>query len=104
MICQETGQILDAYFDGELDLAYRLDIDGHLRGCAGCAETLKNYQELRHGIQASTMYYTAPAELKASIRIPFHDTGNMEMSWRRLSGSGKIQWFAIAASIVAVAM
>jgi len=104
MICQETRQILDGYFDGELDLVYRLDIEGHLRRCAGCAETLKNYQELRHGIQASTMYYKAPADLKASIRIPLQDTGKAEVSWCRLSTSGKIQWFAIAASIVAVAI
>jgi anti-sigma factor RsiW len=104
MICQETRQILDAYFDGELDLAYRLDIDGHLRRCAGCAETLKSYQELRHGIQASTMYYKAAAELNASIRILLQDTGKADVSWRRLSGCGKLQWFAIAASIVAVAI
>jgi hypothetical protein len=87
-----------------LDLAYRLDIDGHLRRCAGCAKTLKNYQELRHGIQASTMYYKTPAELKASIRIPLQETGKAEVSWRRLSGSGKSQWCAIAGSIVAVAI
>ena len=44
MTCQETRQILGGYFDGELDLVYRLDIEGHLRRCAGCAETLKRYQ------------------------------------------------------------
>lgn len=104
MICQETHRILDEYFDGELDLVYRLDIDGHLRRCAGCAETLKNYQELRHGIQAGTMYYEAPTELKARIRISLQDTDNAEVSWRPLSGSRTIQWFAIAASVVAVAI
>jgi anti-sigma factor RsiW len=104
MICQETRQILDAYFDGELNLAYRLDIDGHLRRCAGCAETLKSYQELRHGIQASTMYYEASTMLKASIRSSLQDTGKAEVSLRRLNRSGKTRWFAIAASIVAVAL
>ena len=102
MICQETHQILDGYFDGELDLGYRLDIDGHLRLCTGCAETLKSYQELRHGIQASTMYYKAPAELKASIRISLQDTRKAEVSWCRLTSSRKTQWLAVAASIVAV--
>jgi anti-sigma factor RsiW len=102
MMCQETRRVLGAYFDGELDLAYRLDIDGHLRRCTGCAETLKTYQELRYGIQASPMYYKASAKLKTSIRIPLQDTGKAEVSWRRPSSSGKIQWFAIAASIVAV--
>jgi anti-sigma factor RsiW len=104
MICQETRQILDAYFDGELDLAYQLDIDGHLRRCAGCAETLRSYQELRHGIHASMMYYEASTKLKASIRSSLQDTGKAEVSLRRLNRSGKTQWFAIAASIVAVAL
>ena len=94
MICQDTRQILDGYFDGELDLAYRLDIDGHLRRCATCTKTLKNYQDLRHGIQVSTMYYEAPPKLKANIQSSLQYTGKAEVSWRRLhsprkpSGSG----------------
>jgi len=104
MNCQETRQILDGYFDGELDLVYRLDIDGHLRRCTGCAETLKTYRELRHGIQVGTIYYEAPAELKASIRMSLQDTGKAEVSRRRLNNSGKIQRFAMAASIVAAAI
>ena len=104
MNCQETRHVLDSYFDGELGVAYRLDIDGHLRRCTGCAETLKNYQEVRRGIQASGMYYEAPAELKSSIRIPPQDTGNAKVSWSRLNSSGKNQWLAIAAGIAAVAV
>ena len=104
MTCQETHEILDGYFDGELDFVYRLDIDGHFRRCTDCAETLKTYQELRHGIQASTMYYKVPAELKASIRSSFQDTGKAEVFWRRLNRYGKTPWFAIAASIVAIAV
>ena len=102
MICQETHQMLDGYFDGELDSVYRLDVDGHLRRCTGCAETLTNYQELRYSIQASTMYYKAPVELKASIRSSLQDTRKAKVSWRRLTSSRKTQWLAIAASIVAV--
>jgi anti-sigma factor RsiW len=102
MNCQETRQILDGYFDGELDLVYRLDVDGHLRRCTGCAETLKNYQELRHGIQVSTIYYEAPTELKARLQVPFQDTGKAEVPWRRSNSSRKNQWVALAASIVAV--
>lgn len=104
MTCQETRQILGGYFDGELDLVYRLDIDGHLRRCIDCAETLKHYQELRHGIQGSTMYYEAPAELKATVRIPLQQNGKAEQSGRRLKRTGKIQWYPIAAIIAAVAI
>jgi anti-sigma factor RsiW len=104
MICQETRQILDAYFDDELDLAYRIDIDGHLRRCGGCAATLKRYQELRHGIQANAMYYEASTKLKASIHSSLQDAGQAEVSCSRLNRSGKTQWLAIAASIVGVAV
>jgi anti-sigma factor RsiW len=102
MNCQDIRKLLDSYFDGELDLVYRLDIDGHLRRCNGCTETLKTYQEVRHGIQASTIYYEAPAELKASIRISVHDTTKADVSWRRVDSAQQTRWFAIASSIAAV--
>lgn len=104
MICQDTRQILDGYFDGELDLAYRLDIDGHLRRCAGCSKTLKKYQDLRHGIQVCTMYYKAPVKLKASIQSFLQRTGKAEVSRPRLHSHGRSQWFGMAARVVAVSV
>ncbi len=44
MNCQESQKLLQAYFDGELDLANSLALEEHLHSCALCTQALQNQQ------------------------------------------------------------
>jgi anti-sigma factor RsiW len=39
--CREYVRVLDAYFDGELDPARLLDVEGHVSECVGCRERVE---------------------------------------------------------------
>jgi anti-sigma factor RsiW len=43
-----AGEVLSAYFDGELPVEDRRHVEAHLRGCAACRAALREY----HGTSA----------------------------------------------------
>lgn len=89
MDCREVAQLLDAYLDGELDLARSLAFETHVESCAACAAAVERGRTLKAAI-ARAPYFRAPEPLRrkigpASRRVP----------------SG---WMAIAAGIAATAL
>jgi anti-sigma factor RsiW len=60
--------LLNPYVDGELDLVRHVEIESHLTGCTGCAEQEKRLRALRSAISSRSMYYRAPAGLRARLQ------------------------------------
>ena len=69
MDCDDVRNLLDAYFDDELDLATSLEIEQHLDDCAGCAERLQNRRALKQALQADALYYRAPDALRKRVQL-----------------------------------
>ena len=68
MNCAETRNFLHAYADGELDLASSLEVERHLKSCAGCAAEKKSIQSLREALRQNDLAYHAPDSLRKEIR------------------------------------
>jgi anti-sigma factor RsiW len=64
--CHETGRLLDAYVDNELDLPASAEVCGHLEGCPACQQRLAELESIKRLVQ-SLPYYTAPERLRAAV-------------------------------------
>lgn len=82
MNCREIENLLDGYFDGELDLVRNLEIENHLESCTGCRKQLTHRQALRTSLKASSLYYEAPADLQARVRQALGKQGETDRSWK----------------------
>src|SRR5258706_1626778 len=96
MNCQETENWIDAYADGELDLARVLEIDRHLEECALCRKSYKNHRALLSGLQAGSLYHRPPAGLEERIRSSLGAAAPAPLRQRRL-------WLGAAAGPLAAA-
>ena len=65
MVCESNGQLLHAYFDGELDVIHTVEFEEHLKTCPDCAEELREQQTLRQSLRSSNLYERAPESLRA---------------------------------------
>lgn len=70
MNCNEVRALLDAHFDGELDLIHDLEIEKHLGTCPSCAQALASLKSLRSAISNSELRYSAPPGLAAKVARP----------------------------------
>lgn len=68
MSCQKARELLDAYFDGELDIVQSLECENHLQACSNCRALQQQYQSLRQSLQRQELYYEAPESLEEKIR------------------------------------
>ncbi len=68
MDCQEAQKLIHPYMDDELDLINSLEVEEHLQGCAACSRVYKNQQALRAALGAGSLYYHAPASLRARVQ------------------------------------
>lgn len=68
MNCPDVQDLLHPYADGELDLVRHLELEGHLAGCPECAEQEKRLRSLRATLTSPSLYYRAPAALRARIQ------------------------------------
>jgi anti-sigma factor RsiW len=66
--CQDTQTLIHGYVDGELDLVKSLEIEQHLRECAGCAQALASLQAVRAAIKDGGLYTQAPPDLARRVR------------------------------------
>ena len=100
MNCQDTQNLLDGYFDGELDLIGNLEIERHLQDCQNCAQVQQNIQALHSAIKDESLYFKAPANLQKRVRLAVREAGKGEpqrgvLSWR---------WLSVAASVALVGL
>jgi anti-sigma factor RsiW len=87
--CREAERLLDAYLDGELDLARSLEFETHGESCAACVAALEHGRALKGAI-ARAPYFSAPESLRRKIAPPR----------RRVL----YRWMALAAGIVAMGL
>jgi len=68
MNCDEAGNLVARYADGEVDSLQRRSIERHLRGCASCAAKHQDVLALRTQIAADVPYFTATPALRERVR------------------------------------
>jgi anti-sigma factor RsiW len=76
MNCHEIHPLLHAYVDSELDLMPSLEVDRHLKACAGCTSMKRSLESLRSTIRNSDLAYRAPESLRARIRESVGETSD----------------------------
>jgi anti-sigma factor RsiW len=69
MKCRDLRLLLEPYFDRELDLVRRVEIEEHLTECADCAEQERHLRSLRDAVSLPSLYYRAPSALRARIQF-----------------------------------
>ncbi len=74
MSCQKSRELLDAYFDGELDVVQSLECENHLQTCSSCRALQQHYQSL----QKQELYYEAPESLEGKIRRQLRDASKQK--------------------------
>ena len=88
MNCREAEPLLNAYLDGELDLARALEVEAHTFECARCATALNGARQLAN-VVSQAPYYKASSALRMRVER------RAASVWRRPA-----PWLALAASIV----
>ena len=100
MACQEQKDRIEAYADGELDLASSLEIERHLARCEACAAALENLQVLRTVLAGASLNFDAPPKLATRVRASIRKQ-------EKVFGMGVLptwRWFTIAAPAFSVAI
>jgi anti-sigma factor (TIGR02949 family) len=95
MRCDEVRPWLDAYIDGELAEAERVQLRDHLTDCPDCGPEATALQRLRGGIRRSAPIYRAPEALRSQIRFALHQEPAASRAMRTAPG-----WLAYAASLL----
>ncbi|HEY1269582.1 MAG TPA: anti-sigma factor [Candidatus Binatia bacterium] len=100
MNCEAAQNLLDAYLDGELDPAGRLEIERHLQECALCSHGCEERRAFQRAVGGSALRYKAPAELQQKIRFALRREANAEKPSRTVPR----RWFTAAASVAIAAL
>jgi anti-sigma factor RsiW len=79
MECKRAQNLIDAYFDEELDPLHAMEVESHVQECARCDAVLKGRKALRQALRAKLPYFKAPDSLRRRI------TGNAPRPWRRVA-------------------
>ena len=95
MNCNEIHPLLHAYMDSELDLMRSLDVEQHLKTCAGCAAIKRSLQSLHSTLRHSDLSYQAPPGLRARILRSVNETS--EETEPRNSRPWLWQWLSLGA-------
>jgi anti-sigma factor RsiW len=102
MTCRDLQHLLHPYSDGELDLVRRVEIEEHLAGCGACAEHDKHLRSLRATVSSPSLYYRAPAALRARLRAAApRETGRFWRSRLGVAAAAAGVLFLIGASAIA---
>jgi anti-sigma factor RsiW len=83
--CPDKRLLLHGLVDGELDAANALELEAHLKDCAGCAEELERIKALRRTLAEPALRYPAPERLRARIAAAIQAEGGRS---RRAAGRG----------------
>ena len=100
MECGHAQSLLDIYLDQELDPVRNLEIEEHLQGCRGCAQSYGDRQVMRQSLKTESLYFKAPPELERRIQRSLRQAAKAEAPAQWFSGS----WFRIAAPMAVAAL
>jgi mycothiol system anti-sigma-R factor len=96
MRCDEVRPRIDAYVDGELAEAERVQLHDHLADCPDCGPEATALERLRDDIRQAAPVYRAPEALRSRIRFALRREA-------AANASGTVPapgWLAYAASIL----
>ena len=100
MTCQRANGLIEAYADGQLDLASSLELEQHLTDCEACAAEIENHQRLQSTIGRASLYFQAPPRLSSRVRSSMRKQERvlavgLLTTWR---------WIAVAAPLASIAI
>jgi anti-sigma factor RsiW len=81
MNCQQAKPLIDPYADGELDDAGIVELEKHIHDCPACALAWRNAQNLKKALKQDALFFTAPAELRRTIKAELHSQLKTESRW-----------------------
>jgi len=99
MNCQQTRPLIDPYADGEMDAAGILELEKHFHDCPACALAWRNAQNLKKALKQDALFFTAPAELRRTIKAELHSQLKTESRWNVWNWN----WLSAATTSVATA-
>ena len=67
MRCEQSGVLLHAFLDGEVDARHEYEFEAHLTLCPQCAADLRDCRKIRSMLSRPEMRYQAPAGLSRRI-------------------------------------
>jgi len=67
MRCEQSGVLLHAFLDGEVDARHEHEFEAHLTLCPQCAADLRDCRKMRRVLSQPEMRYRAPAGLRRRI-------------------------------------
>jgi len=92
LTCQETGQLIHALIDGELDLVKSIEIEAHLQECQSCAQAQEEIHRLRSLMKDASLRFTPAANfekrLRSAVRREAKERSMPPASWWRWSMAG----------------
>ena len=92
MNCNDVSNLLGGYRDGELDLVHSLELEAHIDQCESCSRALRLLEEISGAVAAAPRYAAARA-LRRRLMLPATQPSRRPL-----------QWLAVAASLVALAL
>lgn len=99
MTCKETGLLIHAFADGELEITKSLEIEAHLRECESCALAQEEIRRLRFSMKDASLRFTPSAgfekRLRSAVRREAKEKPVTQRWWR---------WSWAAASLAVVAL
>src|SRR5436853_3831690 len=105
--CEQSGLLMHALMDGELDAGNAHEVEAHLVGCPTCAAQLRQHRALRQALAEPTLRYKAPTPLRHRVEAAL-GTSRRPVADRRslLKGlvMGSMLSAAATASIVVVSL
>jgi anti-sigma factor RsiW len=101
MTCQETGRLIHAFADGELDLTKSLELEAHLQECKSCVLAREEIRALSSSMKDASLRFTPSASFEKRLRSAVRREAKeqpVKQSWWRWSMAAA----ALAVVILAV--
>jgi len=106
MTCQETGLLIHAFADGELDLTRSLEMEAHLRECQSCARAQEQIRGLGYLMKDPSLRFTPSTSfekrLRSAVRREAKEKPVTGRSWRWLMAAGSLAVVVLAGWAVVV--
>jgi anti-sigma factor RsiW len=102
MTCTETQVFIDAFIDGELDLARSIELERHLESCPSCSALFQSQKAAHSALGDPALRHTASAALRKSVHGALAAAESEEARRTRSKSAWfRWQWPAAAAGVLA---
>src|SRR2546423_1489300 len=106
MTCQETGQLIHALVDGELDFSKSLEMETHLQECDTCAQAQDEIRALSLSMKDASLRFTPAAgferRLSSAIRREAKEKTVTQSWWHWSMAAASLAVIVVAAWAVMV--